>query len=567
MSWRKLLPWLFYSLPLLFLLLFYFYPLTAILRLSLAPDGRFDWAALQKVIHTAYYFQIFWFTIWQAVVSTGLTLALAIPGAYVFTRYRFPGQTTLRTLSTLPFVLPTVVVANALLSLLGSNGLLNRWLVTWFSLAEPPIRLQHTLWIILLAHVFYNYSVALRIISSYWQNVGDELPQAAQMLGASPRRAFWQVTWPLLRPSILAAAILVFMFTFTSFGVILILGGPRFATLEVEIYRQAVNLFNLPVAATLSLLQILFTLGLMWLYTRIQAQMGGPLRLRPTQLVARDIRTWGDRLLVGGNLVVMLGLLALPLLALVWQSFQGQTGWTWQFYRELFINRRNAIFFVSPGTAVFNSIAFALMTVVTAVTLGLIASLLLTRPEPGQRPIPQMARQIRQNLLDPLFMLPLATSAVTLGFGYVIALNRPPLNLRSSLFLVPIAHTLVAMPFVIRSLLPALRRINPRLREVAALLGANPWQVWQQVDWPLLRRAVLVGAVFAFTVSMGEFGATVFIARPQTPTLPVAIYRFLGQPGALNVGQAQAMSSLLMLVCAIGFVAIERFRFGDEGEF
>jgi thiamine transport system permease protein len=164
-------------------------------------------------------------------------------------------------------------------------------------------------------------------------------------------------------------------------------------------------------------------------------------------------------------------------------------------------------------------------------------------------------------------MLPLATSAVTLGFGYIIALNKPPLNLRSSLVLVPIAHTLVAMPFVIRSVLPALRRINPNLREAAAVLGARPSQVWWGVDWPLLRRALLVGAVFAFTISMGEFGATVFIARPQTPTLSVAIFRFLSQPGALNYGQALAMSSLLMVVCALGFLAIERFRIGDEGEF
>jgi thiamine transport system permease protein len=164
-------------------------------------------------------------------------------------------------------------------------------------------------------------------------------------------------------------------------------------------------------------------------------------------------------------------------------------------------------------------------------------------------------------------MLPLATSAVTLGFGYIVALNKPPLNLRQSILLVPIAHTLIAIPFVIRSLLPAIRRINPRLREAASLLGAGDHQVWLNVDWPLIRRALLVGAVFAFTISMGEFGATVFIARPQTPTMPVAIYRFLGQPGALNYGQALAMSTILLLVCAIGFVTIERFRLGGEGEF
>lgn len=556
--------WLLYLLPLLFFVLFYFYPLTAILRESFAPEGVLDLTALSELVSTPYYVETLWFTTWQAAVSTLLVLLLALPGAYVFARYRFRGKSSLKAVSTLPFVLPTVVVANAFLALLGPRGLLNEWLVGWFNLAQPPIQLNNTIWIILLAHVFYNYSVALRIISNYWQNLSPSLEQAAQMLGASPARAFWHVTLPLLRPAITAAAVLVFIFSFTSFGVILILGGPQFATLEVEIYRQAVNLFNLPVAAALSLTQILFTFLLMWFYTRTQANLARPLRLQSARTAERPIRTPRDRLVVYGNLALMLLLLGTPLLALVARSFSGEAGLTLRFYRELFINRQNSLFFVPPGEAILNSTGFALATVLLASVLGLISALLLTRR--GRRAAPSLVGRLAP-WLDPLFMLPLATSAVTLGFGYIISLNTPPLNLRSSLLLVPIAHTLVAVPFVIRSVLPAMRSINPRLREAAALLGADPTQVWLRIDWPLIRRALLVGAVFAFTISMGEFGATVFIARPQTPTMPVAIFRFLGQPGALNYGQALAMSSLLMLVCAVGFLAIERFRVGDEGEF
>lgn len=552
-------------LPVLFFVFFYLYPLAAILRLSFAPEGVVEWAALQELVRTPYFLRVLWFTVWQAAVSTLLVLLLALPAAYVFARYRFRGQQTLKTISTLPFVLPTVVVANAFTALLGPNGLINRWLVGWFDLAAPPIQLNQTIWMILLAHVFYNYSVALRIVSTFWQNLGDDLPQAAQMLGASPRRAFWTVTWPLLRPAIVAAGSLIFLFCFTSFGVVLILGGPRFATLEVEIYRQAVNLFDLPVAGVLSLLQIGFTFGLMVWYSRMQARMTRPLALQAAKRTARPVRTGADRLVVGANLAVMGLLLALPLAALLLRSFTGADGLTLQFYRELFINRRGSIFFVPPATAVFNSTAYALTTMLLAVTLGLLAALLLTERN-KQLAINKVQLTIN-NLLDPLFMLPLATSAVTLGFGFIIALNRPPFNLRSSLVLVPIAHTLVAMPFVLRSVLPALRSIPPSLREAAAMLGATPQQVWRHVDWPLIRRALLVGAVFAFTISMGEFGATLFIARPQTPTMPVAIFRFLSQPGALNYGQALAMSSLLMLVCAAGFAAIERFRAGDEGEF
>jgi thiamine transport system permease protein len=172
-----------------------------------------------------------------------------------------------------------------------------------------------------------------------------------------------------------------------------------------------------------------------------------------------------------------------------------------------------------------------------------------------------------KTILDPLFMLPLGASAVTLGLGYIIALDRPPLNLRASPLLLPLAHTLVAFPFVVRSLLPVLRGMNPRWREAAATLGASPARALREIDLPIVARALLVGAVFAFTISVGEFGATLLIARPNFPTMPVVIYRLLGAQGALNQGQGLAMSTLLMIVCAVGFVLIERFRVGDVGEF
>ncbi len=554
------------ALPLLFLAFFYVYPLSVILRQSLAPEGVWALETWQPLWRDGYFLRRLWFTVWQALLSTALTLLLALPGAYLFAAYTFRGKTTLRALSALPFVLPTVVVASAFSALVGPQGVINQALMRLGGWTSPPLQLEQTLGIILLAHVFYNYSVALRLISVYWQNLNPHLAQAAQLLGATPWRAFWHITLPLLRPAIQAAAALIFIFTFTSFGVVVILGGPRFATLEVEIYRQAVNLFNLPVAAALSLIQIIFTLGLLLAYTRTQTHLARTRSLVAAPAVARRPTTPGERLFMAANLGLMAGLLGAPLLALVWRSLHTAQGWSLVFYQELFINRRDSLFFAPPIEAVVNSTGLALITTALAVSLGLLGAAWLGREEPGSTAAARWRRRGRQGL-DALLMLPLATSAVTLGFGFILALNRPPLNLRTSAALIPIAHTLVAMPFVIRAALPALRRINPGLREAALMLGASPAQVWRTVDWPLIRPALLVGAVFAFTVSMGEFGATVFIARPDTPTLPVAIYRFLSQPGALNYGQALAMSSLLLLVCAVGFGLIERLRLGDEGEF
>jgi thiamine transport system permease protein len=563
---RKIAAGLLLVIPVAFFALFYFYPLASILWLGLAPEGVPDVVGWLQLTVSPYFRGVLWFTLWQAALSTILTLVLAFPGAYVLARYRFRGKSLVRAVATVPFVLPTVVVATAFTALIGPRGLLNTWLQDAFNLNSGPIQLSQTVLIILLAHVFYNYSVALRLISTYWASLSPDLTEAAQMLGVSRWRAFRFITMPSLRPVVFSAAVLVFIYTFTSFGVIIILGGPQFATIEVEIYRQTLNLFNLPVAAGLSLWQIVFTFVLMWFYTRRQGGTTGPTRIGRRKTNERPVQTTADRVIVAGVVGAMMLLIGAPLIALASRSVRGPEGLSLIYYRELFSNSRDSLFFVPPAEAIANSLGFALVAMTVAVLLGVLsAQLLYSWARPPDEP--RDARSTVARLLDPLLMLPLATSAVTLGLGYIIALDRPPLNLRSSLILVPIAHALVAIPFVLRSVLPTMRNIRPSWREAAMMLGAGDWQVWRRVTWPLLRSAVLVGAVFAFTISMGEFGATVFIARPQTPTMPVAIFRFLGQPGALNYGQALAMSTLLMLVCIVGFVVIERFRTGNEGEF
>lgn len=542
------------SVPVFFLAVLYFYPLLSIFGLSFFPDGTFDPARLSGLVASDYYLRTLWFTTWQAAASTALTMLAGIPAAYVFSHYAFPGKRLLRTVTGIPFVLPTIVVAAAFSALLGPCGLVNGALMRVFSLNAPPIHLENTIWIILLAHVFYNFTVVLRIVGGFWETLDPALEDAARMLGASPLRAFRTVTLPLLMPALTAAGVLVFIFCFCSFGVILVLGGPHFATLEVAIYRQAVHVFNLPMAAALSLIQILFTFALMWVYTRLQRRAP-----RSTSAARRTPRTCAgsrQRVLVGsvcGGIALLSGL---PLAALVLQSLRSARGLSFDAYTRLFTATSDSIFFVPPGQAIATSVGYGLATLGIALVVGLCAAHGLSRD----------SRRLNA-VLDPLFMLPLSTSAVTLGFGFIIALDEPPLDLRSSLLLVPLAHSLVAFPFVVRTVLPVMRSIPNNLRESAALLGASPWRVWRYIDLPIISRTVAAAAVFAFTISLGEFGATVFVARPQTPTMPLAIYRFLGQPGAVNYTQAMAMSSLLMLVTAIGFLILEKCTPRDRGEF
>jgi thiamine transport system permease protein len=541
--------------PLAFLALFYFFPLAAILSYSFAGTGALDLSGFREVLGDPYYLDVLWFTTWQAALSTILTVLAALPAAYVFARYRFRGQTLVRALTTLPFLMPTIVVAPAFIALLGPRGALNAVLMDAFGLDAPPLKLLETIWIIFLAHIFYNYTIVLRIVSGFWANLDPQLGNAARMLGANRLRVFLEITLPLLLPSILAAALLVFIFDFTSFGVILILGGARLATLEVEIYRTAANLFDLPLAAVLSLVQIGCTLLLIVAYTHLQARLAAPLRLRPQAITRRAPKTAGEKALVAGTVAGMLVFLLAPLIVLVLEALQTPQGFGPGNFSALGVNVRGSATYIPPAAAIRNSLFFAAVTVGLAVTLGILAAYAITRAARGG------------GVIDAVFLLPLATSAVTLGFGYILAFSRAPLDFRAAVWLVPVAHTLVALPLVIRSIVPLLRQIKANVREAAAMLGANPARVFREIDLPIVTRAVVVGGVFAFVVSLGEFGATTLIARPEWSTIPLAIYRLLGQPGLTNYGQAMALSAILMLISAAAIVVMERVRLGETVEF
>jgi thiamine transport system permease protein len=405
---------------------------------------------------------------------------------------------------------------------------------------------------------------------------------AAETLGATPWQVLWRITLPLLLPVISAAALLVFIFDFTSFGVILVRGGPRFATMEVEIYNQTVGLFNLPLAAALAVIQLVFTLLFTVIYSRLARRVTQPLNLRPAEATLRKLGSWRQRLLAGLYIGLIIALMVAPLAALVARSFlrvdpvarvppseaqiiqpsspsEGtrQSVFTLDYYRELNINRRQSLFYTPPATAVMISLLYALGTVILSVGLGLPAAYALAR----------QSHSWAARTMDPLLMLPLGTSAVTLGLGFIIALGKPPLNLVGTPWLVLLAHTLVALPFVVRSLTPSLQSIKPNLRQAAAVLGASPAGVFRQVDLPLVGRAVLVASVFSFTISLGEFGATTVLARPEYPTVPVAIYRLLSQPGAMNYGQALALSTILAVIAGVSILVIERMRIAQVGEF
>ena len=525
--------------PLVLLAVLFVWPLTLVLVRGLGVDAS-PLAPVREVLLDPYLRGVAGFTLRQAVLSTVLTLIVGLPVAAVLSRLDFRGRRTIEAATLVPFVLPTVVVGTAFVALLGR--------------LSPVVDLRRTTAAILLAHVFFNVSVVVRTVGGLWRHLDDAPVLAARTLGATPLRAFLHVTLPRLRPAIAAAATVVFLFTFTSFGVVLIVGGPGRSTIEVEIHRATAQLLDLRTAAALSVLQLAAVVATLVTYDRTRRRQAAR-PLARAALAVRPLAGARDRTAVAGVVLLLAVVQGLPLLALLERSLRVGDGWGFDHYRTLGTPTREAVLSVAPALAIRNSLTIAAVATLIAMVVGTLAALAAVEGGRWGR------------VMDGALMLPLGTSAVTLGLGLLLAFRSGPFAGRGALLLVPLAQALVAIPFVVRTMLPVLRGIDDRLREAAATLGATPRRVRQEIDLPIVSRAGLVAAGFAFAITVGEFGATIFVARATNPTVPVAIHRALGLPGEVNLGRAMALSVLLALITGLVVTLVDRVRVGAVGRF
>ncbi|RLV51184.1 iron ABC transporter permease [Nocardioides mangrovicus] len=494
-------------------------------------DGRFAPDDVLAVLARPRTLRVLWFTVWSAGLATLVCVLAGVPLAWALHRLSFPGRRLLRGLVLVPFVLPTVVVGVAFGQLLAPAG--------WLGF----LHLQGTAVAIVLALAFFNVSVVVRTVGSFWEDLDVRREEAAAALGATPWQVLRTVTLPTLLPGVVGAATVVFLFCSTSFGVVLTMGGLRYANVETEIYLLTTQELDLRGAAALSVLQLLVLTALLAL-----AHLTG--RAVPVDRVrARPRRPRrGDLLALGWSALVVAALL-LPMLALVVRSLAtAGGGWTLEHYRAL--GHVSAALPASALTGLSNSAQIALVATALSMLLGVAVAGLVTRPGGGRW----------RSVLDGAFMLPLGVSAVTLGFGFLVTLDHPPLDLRASPWLVPIAQAMVALPLVVRTVAPVLRAVDDRQRQAAASLGAGPLRVLLTVDLAVAWRPLLAAAGFAFAVSLGEFGATSFVVRETTPTLPVLIYRLISRPDAGDVGTALAASVVLAVATALVMLCVERVR-------
>ena len=485
-------------LPVAFLAAFFFWPVTALVARGFVVDGKWSLAGVQEVLAAPRTWRILAQTLTQAVLGTLGSVVLGVPGAYVLYRCRFPGRRLARAVVSVPFVLPTVVVGVAFAALFAPTGLFG------------SLGLQESLAGIVAALVFFNYSVVVRTVGALWSRLDPRAEDAARTLGAGRARVLATVTLPALAPAIASAAALVFLFCASAFGVVLVLGGESYGTIETEIWYQTTQLLDLSAAAALSILQLLVVGASLMIAGAARARQERALRLSGNRVDA-PLRA-SDLPAVLVTAAVVLGLLVLPMVSLIWRSFVTADGIGAANYAAL--SGAAGAFTVSVWQALANSLVIGLAATGLAVGLGLLVSYVLSR-----RPASAPGRRVMRTV-DAVFMLPLGVSAVTVGFGFLITLNRPPLDLRSSWVLIPIAQAMVALPLVVRTLLPTLRAVDPRLHEAAATLGAGPGRVVATIDAPFALRGLGLAVGFAFATSLGEFGATSFLSRPDATGWP-----------------------------------------------
>lgn len=531
------LPKLLLLIPLAFLVVFFYVPLVSILKTGLWENG-FTLGHVTSVLSNDYHRRVILFTIGQAIASTLLTLALGLPGAYIFAKYDFPGKDTVKAILTVPFVVPSVMVALGFILLFGKSGLVT-------GLLGRDLGILYSWKGILLAHAFYNFPIVVRMVSALWERINPHYEEAAMALGARGWRLFWRVTLPMISPAIFASAMLTFVFCFLSFSIPLIIGGYRYATMEVDIFTSIMVLLDFRTGAAMAIIQIALSMAFMYLYLKA---LDAYARREEQRILRKPVRfTRGDWLSLKGLFVAVYTLIVFvfivsPLLAVLYDSLRFNDSWSLENYRRLFSSGYNPMFGATTLDVIRNSLTFGLATVFLSVLVALPVAYALHRWNfRGKR------------LFDVLVMLPLASSPVTLGLGYIRVFHTT--RLYYTVWIVIAAHTVIAYPFVLRAVSTSLKKIRPNLWEAALSLGAREWRAFLRVELPLAVGGVIVGAIFAFAISIAELGATYMLARPEYTTMTVAVYKFLG---ARQFGPASALAVLLMVLSTLSFLIIEK---------
>lgn len=528
--------WLLPALPLLFLAVVLVAPVLRLLAEGLAPTVDAEPLRWFEVWQDDF---LRWRVLWsvaQAAITCVLALLLGLPIAWVLARLDFPGRTLALRLLMLPFVVPTLVAALGVLALWGPRG------VVGAPLAAAGIELVDTPWLLLYGNLFFNLCVVVRAGVDALEQVSAPRVAAARTLGATPWRAFWRVEWPAIAPWLASSLCLVFLYCFAGFGLALVLGGQRYATVEVEIYTLVAHELQLGQASVLAVWMLLLTGGVALGYAVLEKRLAAPGRVAPVpRQRPQGQAQWA---LLVAAVVVLFAVCAAPLLAIVGRALQA-----------LLLGQGAAVLTDAETLdALWNTLRFSGLALALATALGLLHALGVRALDAAAQARPVGAAPGALALLwRAAAFLPFVVSSVTVAFGLLLLYP----DASASLALLIAAYVLLAYPFVAKSITAALDSLPASYAQAAATLGARPWRVFWRVTLPLVAPALRRGMAFAAATALGEFAVTLFLGRPEWTTLTTLIYQHLGRPGQANLDAALVLAGLLMLLALGAFALIE----------
>ncbi len=523
-------------LPLILFLLFFVLPLLATFSKAL------DIALLKEVFTSRYTYRILAFTIKEAILSAIVSILIAFPGAFYFANYKSKGKKLLISLSTLCFVLPSILVVLGFVIFYGNSGVLNNLLKKLFGTDEAVLKILYSFKAIILAHAFLNVPVALSLITDYYSGLSKTHEKAAALLGAKNLHIFFTITLPRLLPVILSAFILIFLFCFSSFSIILVLGGgPEFTTLEVEIYRSAKLSLKIERAAAYAILSLICNAFILLIINLINKRYSHKEEIGKSEV--KPLTNKVAKTLFALYFIILLVFILGPLLSIIYRSFISTskrfgTGFSTRQYQML-LGKVQAIGGMGPAVAAIkNSLLIGVLTAILSTGFALSITLLIANR--------------KKALFDIIFTLPLATSSVITGLGFLII--RSFIHSKSELLgyiLVILAHVIVTLPFAIKTILPARMNMNDNFLKSAYTMGASVKKTALTLEIPALAPSITKAFIFTFALSMGEVNATLLLAEGKIITLPVLLYRLIG---AYNFQGACALGTILIVVTFIIFI-------------
>ncbi len=496
------------------------------LRAFLTRSG--EWAAL-------------WASVWISLVSVILAAAIGIPLAFLFEWFDFPGRKTLGALIALPVVLPPLVGVIAFLFLYGESGFIARAVQSLLHLQNAPWRLQGAV-AILLVHAYSMYVYFYLFTRAGLAKLDVSMLEAAQALGADRRATLWRVIVPLLRPSLVGAAILTFMTALGSFSAPYIFGG-GFRVMTTQIVATKLN-GDLPLAMVETVALALVAVAGLIILRRTEGDdilvaLGKGIAPRP-----RPIRRASVRWLAAGAGWGLAVLLLLPHLTLALVSLVPYGAWTTEVLPPVinFDNYRRLFSETERLRPMWNSLWMASASTAAAVVIALVGGWLVVRRRVAWR-----------RAIEALLALPWALPGTVFAIALAITFSvHAPLQLRFVLvgtaIILPLAYLVRALPLTGRGVLAAYRQLDPSLEEAAASLGAGRWRTLARVTLPQLRPGLAAGASLAFVAALGDIVASIVLYTYETRPVSIEI---LSSLRLAETGVAAAFGVVLMLVSAV----------------